>query len=262
MSLHRLHVSIRFLILLILVAAPCGALGALLGGLQGSIVGFILGDLLLLMVAFRAEAILLRAFKAKPLLDPGPVTSLRAALRDLERENGGFETWETPGFYIYPDPAPNAATLRELGSPGSILVSRGLMSQLNEEELRLSLRSSILRLDDREWSFSTLCAALGVLLSYVTPSEWSTLFFSAETVARPKKHSNIRLVRFLCLYPWIRLLQALSCKVPASRTLQETWLSAMRKIQAGTPASGRIQVPAAMKLYLVDPTPSEQLIHF
>ena len=261
MFLTRLPLLLRFVLLLIVFSVPLLVIGGAVQGLRGALAGLVLTDLLVLVLVFRAENILIHAFGATPATDQGLDLTFDSVIHGIEVEWGGFSKMSPPKLFVYPDPLPNSVTIRSVGSAGAVLISRGLLTHLNEAELRSVLRRAILRIEEDEWVFSSLCAAIAVLFSHRVPGQWLSLFFSAEPLPFSRgRFTPFSLIRFLVLYPWIRFSLSLSTWICPADPQDENWMSATRKISSEVRQGGWVRVPAALKLYLVDPTPPMQLI--
>jgi hypothetical protein len=159
----------RVLFLLIMTGVPLGAAGYSVGGAQGSIVSLSLLGLALLAALWRAEKGILSIYHVRPAEPEGP----RRSLDRVIARYGGV----APRVFSFSDPSPQALVARGPGSPGSILLSEGLLGALSEEELRELLDASVIRLRSRGIWLQTLCARLAHGILELAPRSWLELVF-------------------------------------------------------------------------------------
>ena len=82
---------------------------------------------------------------------------------------------------------------RSPGSPGSILLSEGLLGALSESELRALLHACVRRLRTRGICFQSLCAWIAHLILEIAPRSWVELLFGEL-----RWHDKLGVVGALC----------------------------------------------------------------
>lgn len=261
MRLSRAPVIFRFLILFgiscILLGIPLG----LLFGLNGLVIALIGGDLILTWAAFQCEAGMIRGMRAHISPSPGLFNSLEDLLIELRRESESADEVQTPRLAIFPDPIPKVLSVRGLSRAGTILLSSGVLTHLNEAELRVVLKMSILRLQEPEWIFYSLCSNLLIWVLRFAPRPWVDLYFSTAPLVGTRKAALENLahpfsaVRFILLLPWIRLLLRMGCPTPMIYPSEPAWPTchdAIRKLRSFPQDQQHLECPAASPLLLAN----------
>jgi hypothetical protein len=185
---------------------------------------------LTLSVLFLAEKITVRIYKGKL----GKTHGLSRTLERAAQEGRDSQL----SLYVFPDPLPDALCLRSLGSQGTILVSQGLLSILNEQELRAVLRRCMKKVSHPGIYFLSFYTVLSIIILKLAPRSWADLIFSGKPLTRLDefKLSPGTGILFVILFPLIQMLLDLSrLPFPKSNSkrpdsFEEPYLTALQKI--------------------------------
>jgi Zn-dependent protease with chaperone function len=115
---------------------------------------------------------------------------------ELAYARAGVRRVSQPELLIYPDSTPNVLVIRGFGSHGAILFSEGLISVLDEAELRLVLIQAIRHLSSFEIALQSAC----VLALLVLGQGFST---------DAKQLRAAQALRNLLFFPWVRFYTSL-----------------------------------------------------
>ena len=155
--------------LIIAVTAPMGVLGGAAWGVQGACVLVFITLMLLMTAAGFSERWVLSVYQAKSESPEGVRRSLERVLESM----GG----SSPRIQVSADLAVFALVVRSVGSPGTILLSEGILGTLTEEDLRQLLSLSVVRLRSRGMILQALCACLAHLTLSIAPQAWVNLLY-------------------------------------------------------------------------------------
>lgn len=240
----------RFLTLPIVLALPFGILFGLFLGLKGMIPAALLVAGFLFYAALRVEKGLIRIFHARDYRSTGIDHSIELAM-----ESAHPRLSRRPRIMSYPDLLPNAIIIRSLGGNGAVLLSQGLLSQLNEEELRSVLSVCLLRLDQPGWVFTSVCSMLAVWTFSIAPRAWTQLAISSRSNSE-QRFTALSLLRFLLLFPLANFFVRLATPAQLPRAPDPSAFIAMRKIDRIVRSIGEVQRVASLgacALFLVNP---------
>jgi hypothetical protein len=180
--------------------APVFSIGAILVGWKGSLICSFIMMLLILAMALGAEKAYAWIFRAHSKVPKGFVRSLKLAIQPQSRP--------LPRLLIFPDPVPQALSIRALGGNGTILLSQGLAVILKEQELRTLFQLSEAQTRKTGIVFRTFCGLLNLLVLRCTSHSWKKLIFYKGSLTQEMESSltPLRFFRFLMIYPFIQML--------------------------------------------------------
>jgi hypothetical protein len=237
--MSRISVFIRFILGLTLASAPFALIGFLAGWLPGAAIGGALGLVIALAVASNAHRIIARFHHARAVETAGLGRSLESAAEDTGTS--------VPETFLFADPAPNLLVARSFGRAPVLFVSEGLISQLNEPELRAVFRRCLARCSQDDLQLQTFS------------SVWAALYFSlGPRLGHLSGWNPWRAFCFLCLLPWVRAFLTLGGRkkiLPAAETLKDpNEAQGVRKIRASTTTWGLMRgSPGFLPLYFHSP---------
>lgn len=116
---------------------------------------------------------------------------------------------KSPHIEVYADPSLNALVARSIfGGPGRIFLSQGLLSNLEERELRAVIFECEVRLRLSGLKRRTLAAVLAHRLLGKAPGFWAEALLAGKSVPAPRSGIRVawQLVGFVMLLPTIRWL--------------------------------------------------------
>lgn len=162
MSPSLIAVLLRVLLLELLLGTFLGGLGGLVFGRTGAWITLALQAVGTVVLLFRGERLFEATFPSTESADAGLLRML-PALR------------EAPRVRILPLPTPLFHVAVGPSGGGLILVSRGLLTLLSEEELRDALRLATARTQQSGMAWQTLLGAgARKLAQWNTPTDWNT----------------------------------------------------------------------------------------
>jgi hypothetical protein len=197
--MDRIASIFRFVILWIATGTPLMLIGLFFLGLRGFVAALVLVLLFLLGVSAYSEKIIVRLHRAVPALK-GLQSSRRWA-----SILSGVVVNEQLSVYTFADPAPNALVLGSLFRP-AILISKGSIDVLSEEELRALLLLCQSRAAKPGLMVQTLCGVIAVFLLKAAPSAWTAMLFSGRSQVTKQKMNPLSFMAFLSVFPLVRLL--------------------------------------------------------
>jgi heat shock protein HtpX len=178
---------------------PC-FLGLILFGPKGVLISFVLVAVSLMIFSCFAEVGILKAYQAHLSPPKGLARSLDLVAFGKEKR--------MPKFSVFSDPSPHIWVVRSLGGSGRVILSQGLVSLLNEEELRAMIAWSMFRLNERGIVFQSFCSVMAVWLLNLAPRPWVNLVFAGRVLSKSDEkslHPNT-FIGFLILFPLARFL--------------------------------------------------------
>lgn len=200
--MQRLIILVRLLGISIVLSAPFVLVGTLIYPGVGSLYGLALAGAMILGIAAFSERAMRRAYRANSTPPKGLQKTLQMAAGKRK---------QLPLISVFADPVPNALVIRSLGGNGSLLLSQGLITLLNERELRAILELCLKRLDSTGITFQSFCKILAVWSLSFSPRPWVSLVFSGRTLSlkEEKLLSPVSAIGFLILFPLARFLTKL-----------------------------------------------------
>jgi hypothetical protein len=245
----------RAIVLILGFVLPSLLVGGVIARGPGAMTGAFLGSLILVLFGLTARRTLLRA--------SGPVvpasSGLTASVHRVAVEELGQDV--APKMLESLSPQPNAWTLCGRGGARTLVLSRGLLALLSEEELRAVLGKLVAEPAFGRIRLRMICASIAVRLLKLAPREWVSLTLAGS---RPDPGSfrfaasPLRFARFLMIYPWARLVMSIGGRGPdhaLSDSDPMAWNIAMRKIRSHVYSSDFVGHPALSSLYLCPPQP-------
>ena len=242
---------LRALLLFLAFGAPVGVLGLALGGATGFLIAEALSLLSLLGFALRAESGVLRAYQVRETTPEGVRQSLARALATM----GGAQKGKghPPQIRIFDHPSALALVVRSPGSPGTIILSAGLLGLLNESELRDLMGACVKRLRSRGVVFQSLCAWLAHGVLRLAPHAWREMWFGE--LRRSETLSPLGALRFVSIYSVARFFSRLGQQPQASQSVD-----ALRVYVAHSRWASDLSNPGTGILHLVDPWARRSLL--
>jgi hypothetical protein len=137
-----------------------------------------------------------------------------------------------PSLWIYPSPAPQALCARSWGGGGVILVSQGLLSVTQEDDLRRILGTAVMECRGITLLRCSVYAFVASLLARIAPQSWSRVVYSPRMRSRDLKSfskSPFSAILFLALWFWIDFFRANASRDPSRSERVRTYLSASHK---------------------------------
>jgi hypothetical protein len=228
--LQALSLLIRTLFAFALVAAAPALVGFFVAGSRGAAYGAGLGVLALVFGSFIAEEGAIRALGAT---ERGALDFTHSLERALVLSGWPVAT-RAPRVLFYQDPGPGALFVRAPLGAGAVLLSQGLVSALDEEELRALFAEACARARAPGVALRSLCFWLALGLARAGSLEWASVVFLG---ARQKRGLEPQAaLRFAAVFPWMRLLVRLA-SVPSgvmpsdAAQRSESYAGALRKIE-------------------------------
>lgn len=159
---------------------------ALLGVRDGVIVGLTFSLGVILAALFGSELWAIKACKADS-------KSLHGLVRlvDYVMVN---RRGRSPRVLIYADPFPNVLVVKSMGCRGTVLLSQGLMTLMNEEELRAILEMCIERIQGPGIVFQSFCSTLALWVFSFVP----------QSLRAQRALTPFRAIPLLLIFPLIR----------------------------------------------------------
>lgn len=137
-----------------------------------------------------------------------------------------------PTLWVYPSPAPQAMCARSWGGSGVILVSQGLLSVTQEEDLRRILSTAVMECRGITLLRCSVYAFAAALLVRLAPQTWSRVTYSPRMRSRDLKSfskSPFSAILFLALWFWIDFFRSNASRDPSGSERVRTYLSASHK---------------------------------
>lgn len=163
----------------VLLAALGGllvAVGAIVGGRTGLIVALVLALLLNVGMYWFSDRIALKANGARPM-QPGEAPQVERIVRDLAGRAG----IPMPALYIIDRPEPNAFATGRNPSHAAVAVTTGILSVMDERQLRGVLAHEISHVTNRDMLIGTIAATIGGAISFLgNMALWSSIFGSGD----------------------------------------------------------------------------------
>ncbi|MBN1688736.1 MAG: M48 family metalloprotease [Candidatus Omnitrophica bacterium] len=137
------------------------AVGGSQGDLPGMLMGFVLG-ILLTFIVFRFSADWVLGNLHAQLLPKETAPELYILSNELALEAG----IDPPRLYLIPSAALNALSVGRISRRSAILLTRGLLGELSESELKAVLAHEIAHIQSRETFLGTVTASLAGISDY------------------------------------------------------------------------------------------------
>jgi hypothetical protein len=241
----RVAVFFRWLLLFMLVSVPGVLLALGLGRPKQAWVGPLFAFAAILVSGLICERRLARAHGA------GPETRGSFLDRSLLRALEGTGL-RPPRLRVFPDPSPNALVLRPLFGEPFVYLSEGLLSLLNEAELRAVFRACASAAGGAGLSLRTLCAWWAVGSVRWMPARWTRTVWRGA----PAESGSLTVgsfLGFLALYPVVRGLHRLGGSIHAANEADLDLSAALQKLDRAVSSWDLSQSPGAVALYLRRP---------
>lgn len=162
-----------------------------------------------------------------------------------------------PRILILIDPAPQVLTVKSAWSSGTIIVSQGVFSALNEDDLRACLAECLKKIQSPESVISSVCTWINSAIYRLFPRGWSKLLIEGLSLSRQDLDLT-GFVLFLIYYPWIRVLNWIGA--PAKLTNQGGLVEVTRKLNDHQKIWSVHPVPIAEGLYFYYPKSTDPVL--
>lgn len=211
---------------------------------KGLVFGLAVGLAFWLLFGFGLERLARRLGGGARRAGSGPLATLERSVLSRAR------TGRKPKLWVSAEPHPCAWVVRSWGSAGSIVISQGVLEQLEEFELRAVLKVLAERAGRLETVLQSYGAVLAALVLSLAPSAWVPLLFSSGGGAAMRRERGVvdrgqtpaSLLAFVALYPWIAIFHHLGsgCRRTAAASTSDAFefQQAVRKL---TPSLDRIR---------------------
>jgi Zn-dependent protease with chaperone function len=244
MSAARL--VLRWILFVFALSAPASLLLALAAGEPGALTGLALGTSFAIGLGFFSERLLVKIHGGERPAHVGVERTLARVAADR-----GW-AWELPAVRLVEDPSANALIVRSFGGHGEILMTRGLISALDEPGLRAVLGHCLARLDGAEVLLQSLCAVIASGLLRLAPRQWVRFIAGAPAPAGEATTPG-SFLRFLLIYPLARFWVRLGSFTPSHSGTgadKERFADAMQKVERAGKLWDLRPNPGASPLYL------------
>ena len=182
----------RTTILLATLTAIFIGAGFLIGGSGGAIIAFILALVINFFSYWYSDKIVLKMYKARPLKNK----KLEMIAEDIAKKSN----IRKPKLYYMDTEVPNAFATGRNDKNSCVVVTSGLIKNLEENEIKGVLAHEISHIKNKDVLVSTIAATLGGAISYLANIAWYNLFFSQE------ERNSIILLPLLFLAPIAALI--------------------------------------------------------
>jgi hypothetical protein len=198
----------RFLLYLwILVFIPLGLVYIFLN-IQGVYLFFTLLSALLLIVYFYSEKLIQYYFPKSEKIQKNIEYSFINNIDEIFEEYPELKCKKKPKIVIYQDPSPNILIFKLPLKRGVFYLSQGVLTLLNEEEVRLSILCALRRYKDPHLATSSFCSVLTLLVFLFIPKTWIQFILDSNTRLN-KKLDIMSVILFLFFLPFLKGLLTL-----------------------------------------------------
>ena len=157
-------------------------MGWLFGGQQGLTIALGLSFLMNFFAYFFSESMVLRMYRAKKL-DPVQYDWIYRDIQELSQKMG----IPMPKLWIVDTPVANAFATGRNPSHASVAVTTGILSLLNQEELRGVLAHELSHVKNRDILVSTVAAVLATAISYLANMMYNMAFWESMSGSRRRE---------------------------------------------------------------------------
>ncbi|MFH1133827.1 MAG: zinc metalloprotease HtpX [Nanoarchaeota archaeon] len=141
-------------------------------GTTGLVMAIVLVVVMNSISFFFSDKIVLAIYRAKPA-DKKEYAKLHAIVEDVARKAG----IPKPKIFIIPSEAANAFATGKGPGSGVVACTRGILSMLNEEELRGVIAHEMSHIKNRDTLIQTVAAMLAGIISYLASmAQWAAIF--------------------------------------------------------------------------------------
>jgi len=167
--------KIKTAVLLIILSGLFLAIGSYFGGMTGLKIAFIMALLINGIAYFFSDALVLRLYSARPLNDYE-----HADIHSIVQELSKKMSIPAPKLYIIQSPMANAFATGRNPSHASVAITTGLMSLLEQHELRGVLAHELSHIKNRDILIATIAATIATAIGYLAnmayyAGMWGTL---------------------------------------------------------------------------------------
>jgi heat shock protein HtpX len=247
----------------ILLAALGGLLvliGQYFGGTGGAVLGLGLGLVFAFSSYWFSDKLAIKASRAQP------VTEQEApALYRMVRELTNRANLPMPRLFMIPSEQPNAFATGRNPERSAVAVTQGIMSTLNEDELRGVIAHELAHIDNRDILISSVAAAVAMGITFVARMAMWGAMFGGGGGSRDDNNGGgiIGLLALSILAPMaammIQMAISRSREYEADRTAAkmlgqgEPLARALEKLHAGAARLPLDVNPAQASAYIVNP---------
>jgi len=221
--------AIKTVILLALLSGLFMFMGNLIGGSSGLHIAFIMALVLNGVMYFFSDRIVLSLYKAIPL-DKNKYASVYNEVSHLAEEM----KIPMPRLWLINTPMANAFATGRSPKHASIAVTTGILSLLNQDELRGVLSHELAHVKNRDILISTIAATLATAIGYLANMLQYAAFWGSLSNNRDGKKGN----------PLFMLLVAIL--MPIAAALLQFALSRSREYEADDTGARNCKDPLAL----------------
>ncbi|HVX00777.1 MAG TPA: zinc metalloprotease HtpX [Candidatus Babeliaceae bacterium] len=153
---------LKTVILLATLSGLLMALGGFLGGTHGIIISFIISLVMNFVTYFYSDKMVLKLYKAQPL-DAGTYSWIYSMVQELSTQMA----IPMPTLWLISTPMANAFATGRNPQHASVAVTSGILSLLNQRELRGVLAHELSHVKNRDILVSTIAATLATAIGFI-----------------------------------------------------------------------------------------------
>ena len=161
------------------------ALGSLFGGDQGLKIALVLSLIMNFITYFFSEKIVLSMYRAQPL-DATQYSHIYAIVQELTHTMN----IPMPKLWLVPTPVANAFATGRNPSHASVALTTGILSILNEDELRGVLSHELSHIKNRDVLIGTIAATMATAIGYLANMMRYAAFWGTVNNSRSDKKGN------------------------------------------------------------------------
>jgi heat shock protein HtpX len=219
----------KTVILLATLSGLLMALGGFLGGSTGIVVAFVISLGINFLTYFYSDKVVLKLYNAQPL-DPTTYAFIYQIIKELSREM----KIPMPKLWLISTPMANAFATGRNPDHASVAVTSGIMSILDERELRGVLAHELSHVKNRDILISTIAATLATAIGFLANMMRNMAFWQSLSSSDRQRSGN----------PFGTLLVALI--MPVAATLIQLAISRSREYLADESGAHACRDPLAL----------------
>lgn len=177
--------TIKTAMLLALLSGILLAIGGIFGGSNGLKIALVMSLIMNFITYFFSEKIVLSMYRAQPL-DKNRYANIYANVQELARAMN----IPMPKLWLVPTAVPNAFATGRNPSHASVAVTSGILTILNEDELRGVLSHELSHIKNRDVLISTIAATLATAIGYLANMMQHAVFWGTLQGSRSDRRGN------------------------------------------------------------------------
>ncbi len=253
-------ILMRIFLIAVMFSLPSVLVGLAAFGMKGAGIGIFSTLLGLIIVGLSSERGIAGIYLVHSNIPQGLSRSLEIALQSLNVKR-------VPQLVIVSETLPHALVVKSLGGHGTIFLTQGLISILNEQELGAVLLLCLARLKEKSLVFQSFCSILMIWILNFAPKSWVNLIFRERSVTSVDEEflNPISGVGFFILFPPVNILLRLSKSRFFKQNkivCEEQYFSATRKIAQSIHIWGSRRGQTAVNFGLIDPGSGKMLFPY